>query len=394
MKIKVPLVDLVAQYHSIRKEIDKSIARVIQKGRFIGGEEVRKFAIEFANVANTPYCIPCANGTDAIEIALQSLGVGSGDEVIIPAFSFVATMEAVVNVGAVPVLCDIDPDRYCIDVKKAEKLISKKTKAVIPVHLFGQMAEMDSLKALCRRHQLWMIEDAAQAHKAEYKGLLAGSIGHFGTFSFYPGKNLGAYGDAGAITTNNQRLWQKASMIADHGRSDKYAHEIKGRNSRLDSLQAAVLRVKVKHLEEWIKSRRELAARYSEALKDIDGITLPASFAESQSVFHLYVIRVMHKQRDSLRQHLLEAGIETGIHYPVALSKLGVTRKVLKIKSSCPEAEKAASEVLSLPLYPELKSSQLKFVVKQIRKFFSDNRDSAHDADQKPDGNKSSKKKG
>ena len=392
--IKVPLVDLVAQYLSIHKEIDKAVASVIQKGRFIGGEEVKKFAVEFANVANTPYCIPCANGTDAIEIALQVLGVGRGDEVIIPGFSFVATLEAVINVGAVPVLCDIVPDRYSIDVKKAEKLITKKTRAIIPVHLFGQMAEMDPLRALCRRYKLWMIEDAAQAHKAEYKGLLAGSIGHFGTFSFYPGKNLGAYGDAGAIVTNNKQLWKKAFMTANHGRSDKYAHEIKGRNSRLDTLQASILRVKIKHLEEWIKARRKLAAKYSEALKGINGITLPIVFPESLSVFHLYVIRVKDKQRDSLKQYLLEAGIETGIHYPIALSKLGVTRKVLKLESSCPESERAAREVLSLPLYPELKFSQLKYVVKHIRKFYSSLADPAHHKAKKTEKGVTAKRKG
>lgn len=369
--IHIPLVDLVAQYKSIRKEIDEAIAGVIRNGRFIGGEEVKKFEVEFANIANTPYCIPCANGTDAIEIALTALGIGKKDEVIIPAFSFVATLEAVCNVGAKPVLCDVDPVRLTMNAKQAKELINEKTKAIIPVHLYGQMADMDPLIRLCKKHGLHLIEDAAQAHKAEYKGLLAGSIGVFGTFSFFPGKNLGAYGDAGAITTNDEALYNITCKMANHGRISKYDHEIVGRNSRLDTLQAAILNVKAKHLEEWIKARRKIARRYDQQLGDLKSIRIPVKFPESQSVYHLYVIRVDATVRDDLRNYLESAGIETGVHYPIALSKLSVTTDQLKIKADCPVAEKASSEVISLPLYPELSDSHQDYICDHIKKFFA-----------------------
>ena len=372
----IPLVDLVAQYKSIKTEIDKAIRNVISKGRFIGGEEVKKFEIEFANIANTPYCIPCANGTDALEIALASLGIGKRDEVIIPAFSFVATLEAVCNAGAKPVLCDVDPERLTMDAKKVKSLITNQTKAIIPVHLYGQMADMDPLVRLCKKYGLHLIEDAAQAHKAEYKGHMAGSMGTFGTFSFFPGKNLGAYGDAGAITTNSEELYNKAFKMANHGRISKYDHEILGRNSRLDTLQAAILSVKIKHLEDWIKAKRKIAKRYDEAFSKKNNasfgrIKLPGKFEESESVFHLYVIRVDAVIRDELRNFLSSAGIETGVHYPIALSRLKVTTGQLKIKTDCPVAEKASKEVLSLPIYPELTTSQQDYICDQINKFFS-----------------------
>ncbi len=351
--------------------MDKAIAGVIHGGQFIGGEEVDKFAVEFANIADTPYCIPCANGTDALEIALTSLGIGKKDEVIIPAFSFVATLEAVCNVGATPVFSDIDPDRLTMDAGSVKSNITDRTKAIIPVHLYGQMADMEPLLELSRKHHFFVVEDAAQAHKAEYKGFLAGSMGHFGTFSFYPGKNLGAYGDAGAITTNDEKLYNTAFKIANHGRTSKYDHEIVGRNSRMDSLQAAILNIKLKHLEDWIKARREIVAGYDASLNQIDSLRLPKSFPESQSVYHLYVIQVDKGIRDILRSYLTSVGIETGVHYPIALSKLKVTTGQLNIKADCPESEKASGEVISLPMYPELSSSQQDYICNHIKKFFS-----------------------
>lgn len=374
--VHIPLVDLVAQYNSIKKEIDKAISDVIKEGKFIGGEVVKKFGVEFANIANTPYCIPCANGTDAIEIALLTLGIGKGDEVIVPAFSFVATLEAVVNVGATPVLCDVDDERLTMDAKNVRKVITDKTKAIIPVHLYGQVADMDPLIEICKKNKIYIIEDAAQAHKAEYKGFLAGSIGVFGTFSFFPGKNLGAYGDAGAITTNDEKLYTLACKIANHGRISKYDHEIIGRNSRLDTLQAAILSVKAQHLEDWIKARRKIAARYDERLAKINEeagdtvMRLPLRFSESESVYHLYVIRVDAILRDDLRNFLDAAGIETGVHYPIALSKLKVTTDELKIKVDCPVAETASKEVVSLPIYPELTEKQQDYICEQIKQFF------------------------
>ncbi|HUR30768.1 MAG TPA: DegT/DnrJ/EryC1/StrS family aminotransferase [Saprospiraceae bacterium] len=376
-EIHIPLVDLVAQYKGIRKEIDKAIKGVVEKGKFIGGEEVKKFAVEFANIANTPFCVPCANGTDAIEIALTILGIRKGDEVIIPALSFVATLEAVCNVGAKPVLCDIDPERMTMDALHVKKLITEKTKAIIPVHLYGQMADMDPLMKLCKQHNLYLIEDAAQSHKAEYKGFHAGSMGDFGTFSFFPGKNLGAYGDAGAITMNDEEFHNKAFKMANHGRISKYDHESVGRNSRLDTLQAAILSVKAKHLEDWIKTKRKIAERYDNFFAQLgkdfpkSQIRWPKHYPESKSVYHLYVIRVDQSIRDGLRSFLESAGIETGVHYPIALSKLKVTTDQLKIRVDCPESEKASKEVISIPIYPELTKYQQGYICYQINKYFS-----------------------
>lgn len=367
----IPLVDLVAQYYSIQSEMDDAIAGVITSGRFIGGEEVRKFAIKFAGLSNVPYCVPCANGTDSLEISLAALGIGKGDEVIIPAFSFVATLEAVCNVGATPVLCDIDPIRYTMDARNVEAVMTDKTKAIIPVHLYGQIADMHPLMLLAGVNDLYVIEDAAQAHGAEYNGQVAGSIGHMGSFSFYPGKNLGAYGDAGAITTNDEELYNLAYKIANHGRTSKYDHEIVGRNSRMDSLQAAILSVKLEHLREWNKNRFEIAKRYIDLLEDIDQISLPVINNQSKSVFHLFVIRVPKEKREDLMKYLARHSIETGIHYPISLSKLKVTTEQLKIVTGCPESEKASEEVVSLPMYPELTVDQQKYICDHIHDFFS-----------------------
>jgi dTDP-4-amino-4,6-dideoxygalactose transaminase len=369
--LSIPLVDLTAQYDLIQKEIDRALSSVLKSGQFIGGEEIKKFSIKFANLCNVPYCIPCANGTDALEIALLALGIGRGDEVIVPAFSFVATMEAVCNVGASPVLIDIDPRRFTLDAHQVERLITPKTKAIIPVHLYGQMADMDLLTSICKSKNIFIIEDAAQAHGAEYNGQPAGSIGDFATFSFYPSKNLGAYGDGGAITTNDERWYDKAYKIANHGRVSKYDHEIIGRNSRLDSLQAAILSVKLEYIREWNQTRQEHAARYDQLLNDLEGITLPFLYESSKSVYHLYVIRVDKKERDGLRQYLTAHGIETGVHYPISLSKLRVTTDHLGIKTDCPQAEKASEEVISLPMYPEMTKSQIEYVCEHIHQFFS-----------------------
>ncbi|MBK9984112.1 MAG: DegT/DnrJ/EryC1/StrS family aminotransferase [Saprospiraceae bacterium] len=367
----IPLVDLVAQYYSIQSEMDDAISGVIHSGRFIGGEEVKKFAIKFAGFSNVPYCVPCANGTDSLEIALAALGIGKGDEVIIPAFSFVATLEAVCNIGATPVLCDIDPIRYTMDARNVEAVMTEKTKAIIPVHLYGQMADMHPLMLLAGVNNFYVIEDAAQAHGAEYNGQIAGSIGHMGSFSFYPGKNLGAYGDAGAITTNDEQLYNLAFKIANHGRTSKYDHEIVGRNSRMDSLQAAVLSVKLAHLREWNKRRFEIANRYIQLLEDIEQITVPVINDQSKSVYHLFVIRVPKSKRDDLMKYLAKHSIETGIHYPISLSKLKVTTEQLKIVTNCPQSEKASEEVVSLPMYPELTEAQQEYICNHIQDFFS-----------------------
>lgn len=368
--VSIPLVDLIAQYHSIRSEIDDAIASVLTGGKFIGGDQIKSFAEHFARLCEVPYCVPCANGTDALEIALASLGVGAGDEVIIPAFSFAATLEAVCNVGATPILCDIDPERYTMDPQLAIRLVTDRTKIFMPVHLYGQMADMDPLVSFATDNHMFVIEDAAQAHGAMYKNSKAGSMGDINTFSFYPSKNLGAYGDAGAMTTKSEWLYNKAFRIANHGRTSKYEHEIVGRNSRLDTLQAAILSVKLRHLETWTAKRQEIAIRYNELLAGIGEVVLPRFYADSLSVFHVYVIRVAKERREGFISSMKEKGIETGIHYPVSLSKLRVTTEQLKIKTECPESVKASEEVVSLPLYPEMSDGQQDYVCDCIRQFF------------------------
>jgi dTDP-4-amino-4,6-dideoxygalactose transaminase len=369
--IRIPLVDLGAQYQSIKTEIDAAIQDVILSGQFIGGDYVTSFGKQFAEACEVPFCIPCANGTDALEMALMALGIGAGDEVIIPAFSFFATLEAVHNVGATPVLCDIDPNRYTLDPVLAISLVNEKTKAFMPVHLYGQMADMDPLVTFALDNNMFVVEDAAQAHRATYRQQRAGSMGDINTFSFYPGKNLGAYGDAGAITTKSEWLYTKSLKMANHGRISKYDHDSMGRNSRMDSIQAAILSVKLKHLDIWIHARQALAKRYTEKLHSLSDVGLPHTSAECQHGFHLYVIRVPEILRDLFRAQLLADGIETGVHYPVSLSKLTATTDVLNIHVECPAAEKASREVVSLPIYPEMTHEQQDRVVDSILSFFA-----------------------
>jgi dTDP-4-amino-4,6-dideoxygalactose transaminase len=368
---RVPLVDLQAQYQAIQPDIDRAVADVIQSGHFIGGEKVTSFGNSFALACEVPYCVPCANGTDALEMALMSLGIGAGDEVIIPAFSFFATLEAVHNVGATAVLCDIDPGRYTLDPVQAISLVTAKTKAFMPVHLYGQVADMDPLMAFATDNNMFVIEDAAQAHRALYKGHRAGSIGDINTFSYYPGKNLGAYGDAGAITTRSEWLYTKALKMANHGRISKYDHDSMGRNSRMDTLQAAVLTVKLRYLDDWIARRQQLAKRYSDLLLGMPDIIIPTTYSESPCTYHLYVVRVPPVLRDEIRGFLLTKGIETGVHYPVALSKLRATTEVLNIHVDCQESEKASHEVLSLPIYPEMTLEQQDYVISALQEYFT-----------------------
>ena len=371
VQYQIPLVDLVAQYESIQQEIDGAIREVLFGGHFIGGEKTKAFTTQFASLCEVPYCVPCANGTDALELALTALGIGAGDEVIIPAFTFAATLEAVCSVGATPILCDIDPVRYTMDPNLAISLVTDNTKVFMPVHLYGQVADMDPLMEFASDHNIFIVEDAAQAHGAVYKNSKAGSMGDINTFSFYPSKNLGAYGDAGALTTKSEWLAAKAMKLANHGRTSKYEHEIIGRNSRLDTLQAAILFVKLRHLKYWTKKRQQLAYRYNDLLIDVKDIRLPANYPSAPSVFHLYVIRVPAERRDEFINYLKGKGIETGIHYPVSLSKLQVTTEQLKMKVSCPESEKASAEVVSLPLYPELTNEQQDYISECVKQFFN-----------------------
>lgn len=368
--MKIPLVDLKVQYQTIKKEIDKAIFGVIESSQFVLGENLEKFEQEFAKFCEAKYAVGVGNGTDAIYLILRALNIGEGDEVIIPVNTFIATAEPLNMVGAKPVFVDIDPETFNINVNKIEKAITKKTKAVIPVHLYGQSADMTPILKIARKNKLVVIEDAAQAHGARYKGKRVGSIGEVSIFSFFPAKNLGAYGDAGMVVTNKRKIAEKIFALRDHGRREKkknqYVHRIEGINSRLDEIQAAILRVKLRHLEKWNKARRKHAKTYDLFFKKIDKITVPKIKSVCESVYYMYVIRV--KNRDLLRNKLKEVGISTGIHYPIPLHLQPAFKRFGYKKGDFPEAEKAAEEILSLPMYPELTVSQIKFITTSIQK--------------------------
>jgi len=364
--VRVPFVDLRAQYDSIREEMDKAIAGVIEQTAFIGGPFVKQFEQEFAQYCGVDHCLGVANGTDAIYIALRTLGIGPGDEVITAANTFIATSEAIKMSGAQVVFCDCDPVTYNIDVTKIEQKITPRTKAIIPVHLYGQPADMDAVNAIAKKHGIRVIGDAAQAHGSTYKGRPIATTADITTFSFYPGKNLGAYGDAGALVTNNTEWAEAARMLANHGRIKKYDHDFEGVNSRLDGLQAAILSVKLRHLESWTESRRRHVATYNAVLQG-SGLVTPAELPGVRAVYHLYVVRVPDGQRERLQQSLKAAGIDTGIHYPIALPYLNAYRYLGHTESDFPEALRASREILSLPMFAELEDAQIHHVAAQIK---------------------------
>jgi dTDP-4-amino-4,6-dideoxygalactose transaminase len=366
--MNIPLVDLKKQYESIRDELDPVISEVLSKTAFIGGVYVKNFEDAFARYCGVRHCIGVGNGTDALFIALKCLGIGPGDEVIVPANSFIATAEAVTQAGARVVFADIDPGTYNMDVAALEGAISSRTRAIIPVHLYGQPADMDPILALALKHGLKVIEDAAQAHDAEYRGRRVGSIGDCACFSFYPGKNLGAYGDAGAVVTDDEQLARRVRMFANHGRIDKYDHELEGINSRLDALQAAILTVKLKYLPRWSESRRRSAALYTRLLKGT-GLTMPREIEGVRAVYHLYVVRVPADRRGELQAHLQAKGVSTGIHYPIALPNLKAYAYLNHAADAFPEAAKASGEILSLPMYPELREDEIDYIRRAIDAF-------------------------
>jgi dTDP-4-amino-4,6-dideoxygalactose transaminase len=363
--MKVPFVDLKAQYESIRHEIHQAIDMVINDSAFVGGKYVKRFEEEFAQVCRAKYCVGVGNGTDALYIALRALGIGKGDEVITAANSFIATSEAITMTGARVVFVDCDPKTYDIDLERVASAVTAQTKAILPVHLYGQPADMPTLKKMADQNGLFLLEDAAQAHGAEINGEAIGSFGHLACFSFYPAKNLGAYGDAGAVVTNNEVLAATCRKISDHGRLEKYDHEFEGINSRLDGIQAAILCAKLKHLEEWTERRRAIAALYEKLLKDSEVIT-PKEREGGYHVYHLYVVRV--KKRDAVRAALLDEGIQTGIHYPIALPNLLAYKYLRHDPKDFPIATQLSKEILSLPIYPELESSQVEYVSNRLRK--------------------------
>lgn len=363
MTVPIPLVDLRSQYASIQDEVAGVIQGVLDSCTFIGGEPLTAFERDFAAFCETDFASGVASGTDALHLTLRALDIGAGDEVITVANTFIATGAAIEMTGARPVFVDIDPTYYTIDPALIEPAITARTKAIIPVHLYGQPADMQPIMEIAQRYGLFVIEDAAQAHGAEYQGRRVGSIGHAGCFSFYPGKNLGAYGDGGAITTSDPKLVRRLQRLRDHGRSTKYEHAIVGYNSRLDALQAGILRVKLRHLEAWNQQRRRIAAWYREALDGAE-VTIPAERTGSTHVYHLYVVATA--ERDTLQSRLTAASIATGIHYPVPIHLQPAFRHLGYRMGDLPCAEAAATRILSLPMYPELTRDQALRITESI----------------------------
>ena len=367
--MRVPFADLQAQYQSIKTDIDQAIQSVIAETAFIGGKFVQQFEKEFADAYGVEHCIPCANGTDAIYIVLKMLGIGPGDEVITTACSWISTAETISQTGARPVFVDIEPDLFTIDASLIEAAITPQTKAIIPVHLYGQMADMTAIKAICEKHQLYLIEDCAQAHFSTLGGQKAGTFGQASTFSFFPGKNLGAYGDAGAILTQDPELARRCRMYANHGALVKHQHEMPGINSRLDGLQAAILSAKLPHLAGWLQKRIACADRYDTLLADIPQIHIPRRRSGSTHTFHLYVIRA--EQRDDLGLFLKTKGVETLIHYPTPLPFLKAYTSLAHSAEDFPVAADYQSKILSIPIFPELSEEAQVYVAECIRSFYA-----------------------
>jgi dTDP-4-amino-4,6-dideoxygalactose transaminase len=366
--VTVPFLDLTSQLESIREEIMDAVDRVFASGQFVGGEWVERFEEQFARFVGSRYAIGVGSGTAALELALKAAHIGAGDEVILPANSFFATAEAVSNVGARPVFADVNPSSFHLDVASSERLITARTKAIIPVHLYGWAMDMTALQKLADQHRLTIIEDAAQAHGTERDGIPVGGSGRLTCFSFYPGKNLGAYGDGGIVTCNDEVHAERLRLLRDHGSPAKYVHVIVGTNSRLDALQAAVLSVKLHYLREWNARRVQHAIAYAAKLRN-SYIQVPEIPSGREHNFHLFVIRA--KNRDALRQHLHARGMGTGIHYPEPLHLTPAYRKLgYAMRGSLPVAEALAPEILSLPMYPELSESQRDQVTEAVLEFF------------------------
>ncbi len=364
--MNIPLVDLKAQYAAIKPEVDSAIQRVLDNTSFILGQEVASFEEPFSAYVGAKGAVGIGSGTAALQLAMLACGIGAGDEVITSAHTFMATAEAISQTGARPVFIDIDPRTFNLDPNQVESAVTSRTRAIMPVHLYGQPADLDPLLDIAERKGLRLIEDAAQAHGAEYKGRRCGSIGHIACFSFYPGKNLGAYGDGGAVTSNDESLLARVRKLHDHGRTTKYEHDEIGWGERLDALQAAVLSVKLPHLEGWTEARRSHARLYNELLAGCDVVT-PYESPEVRHVYHLYVIRTRY--RDDLLGFLKGKGIDAGIHYPIPLHRQPAYINQGYSDVHLPVSEQAASEVLSLPMYPELTEHQVRYVSDAVKEF-------------------------
>ncbi len=368
LKMHVPFVDLRAQYYSLKNDIDNAIFSVIEESEFIKGKYVSTFEKEFAQAYGVKHCIGVANGTDAIYIVLKMLGIGEGDEVITVANSWISTSETITQAGARVVFVDTEPDYFSIDVSKIEEKITPRTKAIIPVHLYGQPAEVDKIKEICEKHKLILIEDCSQAHFAQINGQTIGRFGLVSTFSFYPGKNLGAYGDAGAVITNDDELALKVRMYSNHGALVKHQHEMEGINSRLDGMHAAILSVKLPHIKKWNQQRFQNANYLIEILAGINEIETPKIRRNSSHIFHLFVIKA--NLRDELQGFLKENGIETAVHYPTPLPLLPAYKYLNQSEKNFPVTSTNQKKILSLPMFPEMSKEQMDYVAEVIRKFY------------------------
>ena len=362
--MNVPFVDLRAQHAAVREPVAKVLADALETMDLVLGPNVRAFEAEFAWYCQTEYAIGVGSGTDALYLALRACGIHPGDEVITVANTFFATIEAILLVGAIPVFVDVDPDTYTLDPSKLEPAIGKRTRAILPVHLYGQMADMGAIMDVAERHGLVVVEDACQAHGATDRGRRAGSIGHAAAFSFYMSKNLGAYGEAGMVTTNSRATAETVQLLRNHGSASKYEHRLVGINSRLDELQASVLRVKLRHLDDWNRSRQQHARRYAELLEGVE-VRRPIVREGAEHVYHLYVVRV--EDRDRIREALNDVGVSTGIHYPIPIHQQVAGRGIGRIVGGLAVTETIAQRILSLPMYPELDDEQIRYVAACLR---------------------------
>ena len=375
--MQVPFLDLKIQYKSIKEEVDSAIQKVIDNTAFILGESVSNFEKSFAEAHNAKYCVGTSSGTDSNHLVLWSLGIKPDDEVIIPANTFIATVWGATLCGAKPVFVDCHKHSYNIDPDKVEAAITPKTKAIVAVHLYGQPADMKKLQEIAARHNLFLVEDAAQSHLAEYNNVKIGTLSSASSFSFYPGKNLGAYGEAGAVITNDERLYNNLKMMREHGQSKKYYHDTFGHNYRMEGIQGAVLGVKLKRLNEWTEGRRKVASIYRELLNDIEQIQIPIEMSNVKHVYHLFVIRVKgneknrQKKRNDLQGYLADNGIATGLHYAIPLHQQKCFQHLGYKKGDFPITEQLAESGLSLPMFPELTRDQISYVTEKIREYFT-----------------------
>lgn len=367
LAMPVPYVDLQLQYQTIKGDIDAAIAAVIRDNAFIRGPYVDAFEREFADAVDVKHCVSCANGTDALYLAMRALGVQSGDEIITTAHSWISTSAMITHAGATVVFCDTDDSTFTIDPVAIEAAITPRTVGIIPVHLYGQPAEMDAIMAIARKHRLWVIEDCAQAHLARYKGRQVGTFGAAASYSFYPGKNLGAMGDAGAVVTNDSALAERMTMLARHGGLVKHQHRIEGINSRLDGLQAAILSAKLPYLKQWTEARQAAATVYNIGLNQIEDVEIPIVAPDRTHVYHLYTI--LHAHRDALAAHLASKGVQTAINYPTALPFLAAYSRFGHRPEQFPNASRQQGQILSLPMFAEISADQQHEVIDVIQAF-------------------------